>query len=236
MQFNKKKTVLIVMLIAVFFAGMTVANYRFFTGANQYQNRDFISLWAGGIAVIEGLNPYDEAVWEPLRLRLGTTWIPDSREPFPLWTILFFVPFSLFSLGWSSALWISFSLVMLGLSLYLLVNEFHEQRLSLVMFFLLTLGAALFRGGLLTLVVGQITFLLMFFVVMFVMLEKRKRPFLAGLFLALLMFKPNPLYLILAIDWGLAFKKSPLAHHWRWGNGWIAHVGCQLVGYSGLAF
>lgn len=213
---------LVIFLIGLFLF-ITWANYQYITGPKRYVNHDFMSLWAGGRAVLEGVNPYDPEVWGPLRTRYGSKWIPDSREPFPLWTILFFLPFSTINVGWSSAAWLTASLFMLGFALYLLGTAFGGRKLSLVEFAILAFGAALYRGGLLTLQTGQITYELLLISSLFLFLSRRKRPFAAGLVLALVTFKPNPfiLFLPLVLVWLLARR--------RWTTLWGAVTGGVLL-------
>ncbi|KAA3657190.1 MAG: DUF2029 domain-containing protein [Chloroflexi bacterium] len=196
---NQMRLILMVLIAIVMFAGLSWINYRFLTGPHRYDDRDFVSLWAGGKAVIAGLNPYDPDVWGPWRISLGNTWVPDSREPFPLWTLLFFLPFSILDLGWGAATWVAFSLYMLVGASFFLGKIFNHLRLSLIEFFLLALGAALYRGGVLTLFVGQLTFELLFILALFMFLVYRKRPFAAGLVLACVAFKPNPFILFVPL-------------------------------------
>ncbi|MFW6068748.1 MAG: hypothetical protein ACOC9E_04110, partial [Chloroflexota bacterium] len=71
-------------LAVVFGLALVVwAHFRFVVGPLDYANKDFMSLWSGATAVLQGLNPYDEAVWTPLRAAYGSSWMPDPRAPFP---------------------------------------------------------------------------------------------------------------------------------------------------------
>ena len=82
----QQKGIMIILLIVVF-GLLTWGMYEMLTGPARYNNRDFMSLYAGGKAILRGLDPYDPAVWSPLRAELGSTWMPDDRTPFPLWLI-----------------------------------------------------------------------------------------------------------------------------------------------------
>lgn len=132
---------------------MACAQYRYLAYPIRYTGRDFMSLWAGGRAVLEGLDPYDAEVWLPLRARYGSTWMPDERAPFPLWTLALMAPFSALDVDWGTAWWLVFSELLLGVSVYLLVSEVGHLRPTVVGFalLLLLLGGFATRGTLLTL-------------------------------------------------------------------------------------
>lgn len=168
-----------------------------YTSGGSYRNRDFMSLYAGGRAVLEGLDPYDDNVWGPLRQRLGSEWIPDSRAPFPYWTFLITAPFALLSLDWAAAAWITFSLVLLAVSIGLILSlPLPEQpTYSLRTLLVLALPAFFFRGGLVTLTNGQLTAVLLFTIALFLALETKGYDFPAGAALALIILKPNPFIL-----------------------------------------
>ena len=79
---------LLLPLLVLAVAIMAWAQYRYLAYPIRYTRRDFMSLWGGGRAVLEGLDPYDPEVWLPLRARYGSTWMPDERAPFPRWTLV----------------------------------------------------------------------------------------------------------------------------------------------------
>jgi len=226
---------LLVPLGAAFVAILVGAHYWFLTTPTRYANRDFMSLWCGGRAILEGLDPYDPQVWVPLRRRFGSTWMPDDRAPFPLWTLMFSTPFALLSLDWGAAAWLVLTEWLLGLSVFLLVTRLEGQKPSLVAFACMALGAFTLRGTLTTLNNGQITFVLLLVLTLFLVLSRRRKPFLAGFVLAFILFKPTPftlfaplvgLWLISRRRWktllgGLAGGTALLATSWLLQPGWL---------------
>src|SRR5690606_26554032 len=96
-----------VVVVALPFVLVVRAHFRFVVGPLDYANKDFMSLWSGATAILQGLNPYDEAVWEPLRAAYGSSWMPDPRAPFPLWTFLFLTPFALLPIPVAAAVWLT---------------------------------------------------------------------------------------------------------------------------------
>ncbi len=78
-------------LVAVL-GGLTWLHYRYAVAPLDFANKDFMSLWTGGKAVLLGLDPYHPSVWQSLRATYGSVWMPDARAPFPLWTFLLMTP------------------------------------------------------------------------------------------------------------------------------------------------
>jgi Glycosyltransferase family 87 len=194
-QTHPKRPYLIVLLIFVLFGLLTWGMYELLTGPARYNNRDFMSLFAGGKAVLRGLDPYDPAVWNPLRAELGSTWMPDERVPFPLWTLLLVLPFAALDLGWAAAAWLAFSLCVLGAGMFFLINSYYDKRLPVGEFGLVALLIFTYRAVLVSMNNGQITFVLFFILALFLLLVEKKRPFLAGVTLAFIIIKPNPFIL-----------------------------------------
>lgn len=222
----------IVIFALACFVGISWAVHRMDT--SFLANRDFMSLYAGGTAVVEGLNPYDVEVWHPLRARLGSTWMPDPRAPFPLWTIMFFAPLALLELPWAGAIWITLSLYFLAISVFLLSST-AKTAFSPIHFVVVTLSGLLYFNGIQALAQGQFTHLLLLILVLVVYFMHQKRPFLAGCALAFIVLKPNPfilfapaigLWLLWRKEWrmiagaGFAFSLL-LAASWAILPGWI---------------
>lgn len=214
---------------------MTWANYHYLN-TPKYAHRDFMSLWGGGWAVLEGIDPYDPEIWRPLRLELGSKWeTGDQGNPFPLWTLLLMTPLSKLSLGQAAAVWLTASQALLALSVLLLAVELGKRRPTVAEFALLAFGAFMFRGTLVTLHNGQITLILLAILTLFLVLMKRNHPFAAGFILAFIILKPNPfilfaplvaLWLLLHKRWqviagGLTSVAIMLAISWMVNPGWL---------------
>lgn len=216
---NVRRWLLISLLILC--AGlMAWAQYRYLAYPIRYTRRDFMSLWGGGRALLERLDPYEPADWLPLRARYGSTWMPDERAPYPLWTLALMMPFSALDVDWGAAWWLVFSEGLLGASVYLLASEVGQARPSPTVFMLLLVGGFATRGTLVTLYGGQITIVLLFVVTLFLVLMVRERPLLAGLVLALTALKPNPFLLLV-----------PLLGVWLlWRRQWRAVLGAGAGG------
>lgn len=209
----------------VLFFVISWLHYRFVVGPLDYANKDFMSLWTGARAVLRGLDPYDPAVWAPLRMEYGSQWIPDARAPFPLWTFLLMVPFALLPLAPAAAAWLTFQEFLLLLALFLMVRAVGRYQPGPGEVFMLVGGAFLSVAMLLVLINGQMTFLLLLAPVLYLLLWQKGRPFFAGLALSLLILKPNPFVLFV-----------PLLGLWLlWKRRWTTVAGAAAGGLLLLA-
>ncbi len=198
--------VFLLVFVLACFAGISWAVYRLDT--SFLVNRDFMSLYAGGTAVLEGLDPYDVDVWHPLRARLGSSWMPDPRAPFPMWTIMFFAPLALLELPLAGAIWITLSLYFLAVAVFLLSST-TQTSFSPPQFVIILLSGLLHFNSIQALAQGQFTHLLLLILVLMVYFMQQKRPFLAGCALAFIVLKPNPFILFApAIGLWLLWRKE----------------------------
>lgn len=205
-------------------------------------DRDFMSLWVGGKALVLGLDPYDPQVWPDLRARYGSLWIPDPTCPFPAWTLAIFTPLSLLPLERAVALLMTMSELSLLVAVLLLVGTMGCRR-DRVLCFSGLVGAFFFRPFISALTSGQITPLLLLVAAGAVALYANGRGFLAGLLFALLLLKPNlfilffpalGLLMLARRDWqgllGLGLGGGgPIAVSWLLRPSWIV----RWLGVSG---
>lgn len=227
-QPKPQRTLLTILFILLIFLLLTWGMYEMLTGPARYNNRDFMSLFAGGKAILRGLDPYDPAVWNPLRAELGSTWMPDDRTPFPLWTLLLVLPFAALDLGWAAAAWLAFSLCVLGGGLFLLIQAYYDKPLPVGEFTLVALFTFTYRAVLVSMNNGQITFLLFFVLALFLWLVRRERPFLAGIALSFVILKPNA-FVLFVPAFGLWLL---LRRRWRVVAGAVAGgLGMLLVSW-----
>lgn len=184
-----------ILFVTLLAAGVVWLHWRFVVTPLDYANKDFMSLWTGGKALWRGLNPYDPAVWGPLRAEYGSRWFPDPRAPFPLWTFLLTAPFALLPLPWAAAAWLTFGEGLLALSLFWLLRERERATLAPVDLGLLVVGAFLSPATILALINGQLTFVLLACLALGVVYAGRGEEGRAGIFLAAILLKPNPFIL-----------------------------------------
>ena len=207
-----------VLLLILVFILVTVANYYLLAIKNGgMTHRDFMSLWTGGKALTLGLNPYDPAVWRPLRASYGDTWLPDATAPFPAWTFLFFIPFSFLSTQLAGAIWMTLSEIALIAGVALLAKGLEWNNFARYLPWLL-IGLALFRPIFSAIAGGQLAPVLFFLLVWSFYLHRRGYPLWSGVVLALQITKPNITMFYLPMA-GVIFL---LRRDWRMLGGMIA--------------
>ena len=183
--------VLVVILSITALSVVSVANYTLLASQSGGMTRkDFMSLWTGGKALVLGLNPYDAAVWRPLRASYGDTWLPDAICPFPAWTILFFVPLSFLTTQMAGALWMTICEVSLlaGVAVTAQALRWRAYRHYLPW---ILIGLALFRPIFTAIANGQLSPVLFFLLAAAFYLHRQEHAFVAGVLLALQATKPN---------------------------------------------
>jgi len=192
---NSWKGYIALLLLIFLLVGMTWANYQF-AGAPRYVQRDFMSLWGGGRALLEGINPYDPDLWNPLRERYGSTWFPDTRNPFPLWTLLIMLPFSALEFGWGAATWLTTNQILLCAIIFMLTVSLGINKPTLALFSIVAIGVVTFRGSLVSLHNGQFTIVILLALILAMLFSKHNYPIVAGLCLSWVIMKPNAFILL----------------------------------------
>ncbi len=212
-------------LLGLAFLLVTVLNYHIVvTVLGGMVNKDFMSVWTGGKALVLGLDPYDPEVWPVLRTQYGSTWFPDPTCPFPLWTLMFFVPLSLLPLPVAGAIWTTVCEVSLVVSIPLLLGATRSNQSATVRVVML-LGALAFRPFIASLVNGQMVPVLLPVLAGSAYLYSRGQSFWSGVLMSLLITKPNlfPLFFI-ALGLLLLVRKD-----WSGLGGLAAGGGALLV-------
>jgi hypothetical protein len=174
-----------------------IANYLLGAGLmGNMADRDFMTLWMGGKALLLRLDPYDPQVWTDLHVRYGSQWMNDPTCNYPLWTLVVLAPISLLPLQIAVACWMTASEMSLILAVLLLTRIMAHPGKHLLTLSAL-LGALLFRPFITSLTSGQLAPLLLLLLAGGAALYARGQSLGAGLLLALLLLKPNLLLLLL---------------------------------------
>jgi hypothetical protein len=162
-------------------------------------SQDFMSLWIGAKTIIMRVNPYDVDVWRPLRASYGSEMLTDLVGPFPMWTFMFFIPFSYLTTQAAGALWITICELSLIAGIFLLARAFGWKGYTPL---ILVLGIIVFRPVFPAVMNGQLVPVLFLLLVIAYIMYERGHPFTAGFLLAIQIVKPNlALFLILTLGW-----------------------------------
>lgn len=206
--------------LALLFLLVIWLHHQFLLIDKNYANRDFMSLWTGGRALLEGLNPHDESVWRPLRLANGSTWVRDPIAPFPLWTFFFTWPLAMLPIPIAAAIWLTIQETLLLMSGIVVIGRMANRLLTLPLFTLFLLVAFLARPTLVALDTGQMTFLLLASLVLFIYFVERGQSVYAGIMMSLMAIKPNPFIAL-----------APILLLWLlWRRQWQVLGGAALTG------
>ena len=167
---------------------------------------DFVEYWAAGRLNLSGENPYDPQGLFTLQVEI---W-PDRKEPLmmwnPPWTLALVMPFGAIKYSTARILWLvfSFSLLLFCSDYFWRVfGGFPNQKWVAIMV------SILFLPTIYTIMLGQISFLLVLSLSAFLYFHRVGKMFLAGAASSLLTVKPHLIYLffIALIFWSIQKKQ-----------------------------
>jgi len=186
-------------------------------GQNGMYNRDWFTFWGGGRGVLQSANIYDATTWATLTRENGSTWFPNPIFIFAPPTAILFAPFAALRVDVAAFVWTFCSAFFIALAVIILARELRWQRAKSLAP-LLSLGLLFFLPVLLTLLMGQISALVLVLVVSAAVLWDRGAWFAGGLLLGLAIVKPQP----------VAFLLPMLALWAMWHRRWRALGGLLL--------
>jgi hypothetical protein len=182
-------------------------NYRLMTQVD-YPNIDWSCFYTGGKIVAQGGNPYDVVTYQGIYDLFGRTRVDSLNRvlTYPLYSALVFMPFSFFSIDWSTTLWTIFSELCLALTFWLLLQTLligqKEKERERDLRWLLLWGLLLFlpsRPLSKALLDGQVSFFLTLLAALFIYAAAHRRYNLAGLALLVGLFKPTIFVLLVPL-------------------------------------
>ncbi len=152
---------------------------------------DFIQYWAAGHLNVRGFNPYDSVQMGTVQQSLGRS---DTLMMFlPPHALAVMMPLALMPHTTARLVWFLLNLAAVGLSTWWLCSIYDAPWTKRWLALLLAL---LFPPTVSALGFGQITPLILLGLAGFLRYEKADRPWLAGVFLALVFLKPQWMYLL----------------------------------------
>jgi hypothetical protein len=152
---------------------------------------DFNSFWGAGRALLEGRNPYDYEVIQDILYPRGT-----ANFNYPLFIAVVVVPLAMLDLETAKNIWLTVSEVLLILS----VSLISERRPTNRRFVLSTLACAAFVPTVIAFFDQQTSMLALFLVTLVYYGLRKDRRVLAGISLALALFKPQTVALVALVS------------------------------------
>jgi len=180
---------------------------RIVTTPKWLQIDDFVEYWAAGYLNINGGNPYDPDQLLPLQIEAGRYFGVPVMMWNPPWMLLLAMPVSLFAYPISRVLWIVFFIIIVLLSINMIWKLYGGapdlRWVGWLLGFTFVPVLQAFRTG-------QTSPLLLLGVAGFLYFMDKKKLWLAGVCLSLLMVKPHILYLLLfsVLLWSLYEKQA----------------------------
>jgi len=211
----KRKFHVVLYLLAMTLCNLVMAGDVVSRLRNGYQ--DFTIYYTGALLLRNGeaSKLYSLATQYQTQLAFTNVPIRQGAVPYnhPPFEALLFVPFTLLGYWPAYLLWTAVSLVMIGMSVWLMRKQFPQ--LAAVSPFILGLGASAFFPLVLGIIHGQDEVLLEFLVVLAFICLDRGNDAAAGAFLAAGLFRPHlalPLAVLLAVRrWRILLGFAPVA-------------------------
>lgn len=178
---------------------------------------DYVEYWAAGRLNLTGGNPYSADELLALQQQVGWTETRALMMWNPPWTLSLTMPFGALDFAWSHELWLLMLLVVMCLSAHLLWRNYGGSDRTLWVPLVIT---ATFMPVIVTLVMSQITPVVLLGLVGFLHFQERRKDFLAGAAAALVAVKPHlaHLFWIGVLLWSLQERR------------WMVLLGGTLAG------
>lgn len=202
---RKPSTLIVLIVAALLLFLLALDGLAMYRGLVQEKGRlfDFFPRWLGARAMLfEGENPYSEEMTQRIRTEMGSF----GRHSFlyPAF-IAFTVPHFLLPFPWAITVWLVTLHVFLILSIIMLV---HGRQVSPIFLACLILAAVIYPLNITTIMLGQFTLYILFFLVLAYWLWTRGHYALAGCALTQVLIKPQLTFLIVACWLLLALKEK----------------------------
>jgi len=236
---GRRATILILTLLTIAMVGIFIVRWA---ASSSLGSIDFNAYWSASRLLLQGRNPCDvqnmlemeQAYYDPDQDWAMMVWNPPT-----LWVLM--LPVAWMPFQAARVAWLISNVTLLLVLCFLLKHIYFPVRSALI-FFVFCLGSALFAPVLITIIAGQITFLVLFGLTACLFLMKRDRWFLAGA--ALVLTSPKPHMVMLTLPYLLLFMARK-RKWWGWAGfaaggavcaavlfalrpGWIADYGAVL--------
>jgi hypothetical protein len=225
------------------------ANYWATGISTSWWKKDFMLIWLAGRGLIEGFDLYDPVSWANLHDLYAHGYRDNPVFFYPLPAAILFSPLAFLPVPWSATIWAFLSEIMVFFSVGYFWQRIKFTR-SLVTIFALITAIVLFRPILLTIHLGQYSAVMLALLTAFYASVERRRDWLAGFCLPLLVLRPNPVVVLIpaillwsvwAKRWKIIFGGALsgialLGLSWWMRPGWIGVWIQHTVGTGGKMY
>lgn len=205
------RVIAVIPFVVVVYLLLAFVAYSAFTSQIPSGN-DFYPRWKGTRSLLlEGKDPYSDEV--TLAIQQGVYGRPATEDEdqvafaYPLYVSLFVLPFSLFPYAQAQALWLS-ALILLTLGSVIVVPRTLDWRLSLAGFTALSLWCVFFYPTARSIVLGQVSIVVLLLLAVALWAMQQRHAFLAGCSLALATIKPQMVFLVIPFLLLIALRRK----------------------------
>jgi glycosyl transferase family 87 len=185
--------ILLALAALVSFAALVVSGWP----ASLYRHNDFAGFWVGSRMLLDGLDPYDPALFLAAHERIGSLHYainpPGIGYGYPLTAAVVFAPFALISLDIAAPLWLGVQIALAAVALFALGRALFPGTLRRDVPVLFALAVSCQPAWLLV-VGGNVGGYLLAIAASATTCLIRGRPWLGGAIAGLLVVKPHPLF------------------------------------------
>jgi hypothetical protein len=174
---------------------------------------DFIAYWSAARLLVNGQDPYSLSDITELQMSQFPERKTDEGNYLilawnPPWLNLLFIPLGVVNFKTATHIWLFFNIFLIGLGV-LLVWDLSVQPFNRKGYIYILVLNLLFIESLISLIIGQITAIILVSLVLGFWLIKKKYDFLAGIILVFSLIKPHLIYfpLLLLLIWSVRSRR-----------------------------
>lgn len=221
--------VLLLLVAFMVILALQVSRLRHAMAYGAPGTNDFIEYWSAGQLLLTGRHPYDFNALHKLQVSLGSKYSSPIIMWNPPWLLVWILPLLWLPFETAALVWLigNIGLVMLCGSVVWRTLAPASVRGRIGTAWVATL---LFVPALFTVRMGQMSTLLLVGVAGFLYGMERRKPFLAGMFLALTTIKPHVVYLLwIAVAYWVLARRD-----WRLVGGIGVAISASLIALTAI--
>ena len=188
-----RNTIVVSIFLILLFVIQVIATYQYLIIPSDIGFNDFFSRWRGAnIYLLEGRDPYGLDVTSQIQVEMGATYQAEGRSGFhyPLHVLFLFWPLVYLPYTWTQAIWFTI-LLWLAIATVGIMLIYLGWKPSLLGVVGLLLGTIIFYPIARTMLLGQFTIHVTFFIALCLLLLQKEHDGWAGIALAATSVKPQ---------------------------------------------